>query len=539
MIYGGTGNPALTLPRGGAPMSAPGPADLSSIPLPQLGQLSKQDQNPALKAAAMEEIAKRAATPSLEAQTAMPEPGQTPLGAVATGEVSTPGQLPPVVPASQTNPAMNAIATGATAADAASGMTPSALDQGVPPSTDSSYASAASPPINPAIAAASPAFPAPGPNTIGDLASPVPLSSPQDKWLAAAKGFGAMAASRQPGLLGAIGEGAGSAADALIATRSRDIAADQNQQALDLNKQDAEQKIAVRQQQMQSLLAAVAQLPPELRTQAMADPDAFFGAQFKAMFDKQQIPAAIQEYQAAVADGGFKGSFADYQIMLKQAGRSQTNINMPKSINAGDSKMLELGAQDYLQSQQVLPMFDIAASAAKNTPNTGLGGQLALWYQRGKSALGLPNNANDYEVLQGMQTKLGSLSRLPGSGATSDMEMSLYMQSAPSLFNSQTGNLALASIGKKLAQRRISNYQKLQSYIQTNGSSVGYQPDDSPVLDDGEMKALQSAASGSGGSGGSADPGASPAEGARWDPATRAWWLQDSKSPSGWSKVVK
>jgi hypothetical protein len=104
--------------------------------------------------------------------------------------------------------------------------------------------------------------------------------------------------------------------------------------------------------------------------------------------------------------------------------------------------------------------------------------------------MGLPNNASSGEVLQGMQTRLGTLLRVPGSGATSNMEMSLYMQGVPGLFNTQKGNIALATIGKKLVQKRLENFQRLQAYVQEHGTSVGYQPDETPLLTPEETQML-------------------------------------------------
>lgn len=166
------------------------------------------------------------------------------------------------------------------------------------------------------------------------------------------------------------------------------------------------------------------------------------------------------------------------------------SVNLPKSINAGDVKTMQIGAEATSQAQEVLPMFAIARESAKNFPQSGPLGKGALLYERGKALLGLPNNAQSGEVLQAMQTRLGSMLRIPGSGATSDMEMSLYMQGVPSLLNTQQGNIALADIGEKLMKRRIQNYKALQDYIVQHDSSAGYQPNETPVLTPEETQML-------------------------------------------------
>jgi hypothetical protein len=166
------------------------------------------------------------------------------------------------------------------------------------------------------------------------------------------------------------------------------------------------------------------------------------------------------------------------------------SVNLPKSINAGDVKTMQIGAEATSQAQEVLPLFAIARESAKQFPQSGALGKGALLLERGKALFGLENNAQAGEVLQAMQTRLGSMLRIPGSGATSDMEMSLYMQGVPSLLNTQQGNVALADIGEKLMKRRIKNYQALQDYIVKNDSSAGYQPDETPVLTPEETQLL-------------------------------------------------
>jgi hypothetical protein len=180
----------------------------------------------------------------------------------------------------------------------------------------------------------------------------------------------------------------------------------------------------------------------------------------------------------------------------KRAPGSSVNINMPKSINAGDEEIMKAAGKDALLAQQTLPLFDIAQKAAQNAPNTGAAGEAVLGIERWKGFFNLENDAPAYEVLKAMQSRLGSLQRLPGSGSTSDYEYAAYMQAVPSLLNSQGGNVALARIGKKLTMQRLKNYSALQSYVMKNGSSVGFVPDDQSPLDQTDLAIIDAAASG-------------------------------------------
>lgn len=480
-------------------MEGGGPS-IQDAPLPYLQRIVQMPVNPAVKAAAMQEIARRGA--GTWGDMANAGPVSTPLGNVASGAVSIPGQqtdaAPAVTPATpKVNPALAAIDTGAAAADATADRTPSYLDQGVPSSGANQYGPVV---VNPALAAAQDD---PRLRSIGALLGDIPTEvTDQDKWLAAAKGFGALAASKQPGFLGALGEGTLAATEALQTAQKRananrqfGVEATQRQQPIDIALRAEQTQQADKARQLKAVQDAVQGLPPELQSMALADPAGFFGEQFKSMFAKQQVPQALQEYMAAVQQG-YGGTFLDYQKELRAASRNpvSVSVNLPKPINAGDSKLMELGAQDITQAQQILPLFDIAREAAKNFPQSGpLSGAALLW-ERGKAYLGLPNNADQGEILQSMQSRLGSLQRIPGSGATSDMEMSLYMQAVPGLMNSQAGNLALADIGQKLAQQRIQNYQSLQKYILENGSSVGYVAPNQGALTPSEVQTLKQAA---------------------------------------------
>ncbi len=229
-----------------------------------------------------------------------------------------------------------------------------------------------------------------------------------------------------------------------------------------------------------------------------------FPDQAPDLIRRQYLPEATQpkttddltEYAFYRSQGG-ADDFTSWMRGNKRAGASNSNVtvNAPKSLLAGDNKTMELGAEANAQAQEILPLFGIAREAAKNFDQSGPLGGVALFTQRMKNYMGYPNNAKDGEVLQAMQTRLGTLLRVPGSGATSNFEMALYMQGVPGLLNSQQGNIALANIGEKLIKRRMENYEALQRYVLENGTTVGFQPNDEPVLTPEDTAILQGASS--------------------------------------------
>jgi len=161
-----------------------------------------------------------------------------------------------------------------------------------------------------------------------------------------------------------------------------------------------------------------------------------------------------------------------------------TQIGGPgmKPLQAGDSKALVQGQETYRAAQDLLGFFQVAHEAVKRFPQSGIFGGAALGGERVLNFLGLPNNAPAGEVLKAINAKMSVLNRVPGSGSTSNYEMQAYQQAAPGLLNTQEGNVALVTIGEKLLRRSMHNYEMYRDYVAKNGSSAGFQPEETPAL---------------------------------------------------------
>ena len=85
-----------------------------------------------------------------------------------------------------------------------------------------------------------------------------------------------------------------------------------------------------------------------------------------------------------------------------------------------------------------------------------MGAQLLPIIGQTARALGydLPGTS-EAEVLTALRNQMAGLQRLPGSGATSDRDMALFLQAVPRLGNTREGNLALIDLGERLMRRRI------------------------------------------------------------------------------------
>ena len=107
------------------------------------------------------------------------------------------------------------------------------------------------------------------------------------------------------------------------------------------------------------------------------------------------------------------------------------------------------------EARQIISLFDRAEQAVRRTPE-GQGAQLLPVIGQTARALGIEiAGTAEAEVLRSLTNSMAVLQRAPGSGATTDFEMRLYMQAVPRLGNTRDGNLRLIDIGRRLAQRRI------------------------------------------------------------------------------------
>lgn len=104
-------------------------------------------------------------------------------------------------------------------------------------------------------------------------------------------------------------------------------------------------------QEQQRMEAFVSTLPPEQQALARANPGEFYkeyvGQQFA---EPEKGTSAMQEYQAALQQG-YKGSFVDYQTMMKNAGRTSVEIN-----NGSDFKVPPGFMRDPESPGRVVPI---------------------------------------------------------------------------------------------------------------------------------------------------------------------------------------
>jgi hypothetical protein len=107
---------------------------------------------------------------------------------------------------------------------------------------------------------------------------------------------------------------------------------------------------------------------------------------------------------------------------------------------------------------------------------------------------------------------------MPGSGATTDFEMRLYMQAVPRLGSTREGNLALVRMGRRLAERKIQEAGIWRRHAgdadlmdRLDGLGPVFTPEDRRLLENDATPVAGPQSAGPGGVGVAEPPAAAPA----------------------------
>lgn len=151
----------------------------------------------------------------------------------------------------------------------------------------------------------------------------------------------------------------------------------------------------------------------------------------------------FQNYQNAIRDGSFKGSFIDYQMALKRAGAQQQTVNLPAAEKAFETKAGGLMAESYGEVMKQ----GVASSRAQGTLTRleslldKTGGGLVPALQSFAGQFGIKSKgSSDIEAAQAVINRLVPEQRAPGSGTMSDRDIELFKASLPRLINTPEGN---------------------------------------------------------------------------------------------------
>lgn len=162
----------------------------------------------------------------------------------------------------------------------------------------------------------------------------------------------------------------------------------------------------------------------------------------------------IKEFKQA-QQGGYQGTFHDWQLETKRAGASNVSIDQ-RAEGAFEKKAAELQATMFgtMVEDAVKANADLATISELDTllanqggALTGLSGMLAKYGIGGEGV-------DDLQAAQALINKLVPTQRPPGSGSMSDRDVELFTRSLPSLWNKPGGNQKILRVMRGLAEYR-------------------------------------------------------------------------------------
>lgn len=185
-------------------------------------------------------------------------------------------------------------------------------------------------------------------------------------------------------------------------------------------------------------------------------------AQLQALKNPIEKPTDdMREYEFAKKQG-FPGSFVDFQLAQKKAGATNVNTTVGGNTSEFVKKSDEAAAKrmdEIVQAGQSAPqtlsdmqqLIDLGAQIG-----TGKGAQIMATIGPYAQALGIDiKNMNEIQAYEAITSRLAPQMRAVGSGASSDRDVSMFLQSLPNLRNVQGGNEIIANTMKAVAQNKI------------------------------------------------------------------------------------
>ncbi len=177
----------------------------------------------------------------------------------------------------------------------------------------------------------------------------------------------------------------------------------------------------------------------------------------------ERPPPAPTEFDRLLGAAGIEPGTPEAQALargrLERMGQApQTNVTVAPAEGAlikADTETLKQINEGAQQARTLVNMFTRAEEAVRQVPE-GTGAQLLPIVGQTARALGVDiQGTSEAEVLNSLRNQLAGLQRIPGSGATSNLDMALYLQAVPRLGNTREGNLKLIDMGRRLMERRI------------------------------------------------------------------------------------
>lgn len=194
----------------------------------------------------------------------------------------------------------------------------------------------------------------------------------------------------------------------------------------------------------------------------------------------EKNPTEYKEYLKA-KEGGFQGSFFDYQRALKQAGAQPITVSMGKDFAGQVGEIVRESAGMARAAQQTVQSADKIINAADKAI-TGKGAEVRLTATQLADTLGV--GGKDKEKLEKTRELVQETAKLAitaannkGQGAVSDYERSLYNRAAGGDINLTPTELKLiANRAKEGASYAIQSHQAKINAMKSNPETAALVP---------------------------------------------------------------
>lgn len=152
----------------------------------------------------------------------------------------------------------------------------------------------------------------------------------------------------------------------------------------------------------------------------------------------QELSADQKNYQSAV-EGGYKGSFTDYQTMIARASQPQAESEEMKMRIKGFGEMATDIRKQAAKSGSLQNNLDVMEQINQSGISGALPGAIAKFY---------PAGTKGAEVFEAMVNETAPQLKQEGSGSQSDADLAGFLKSLPSLLNRPGGNEIIIDVLK-------------------------------------------------------------------------------------------
>lgn len=169
------------------------------------------------------------------------------------------------------------------------------------------------------------------------------------------------------------------------------------------------------------------------------------------------------------------------QLAIEYDDQGRPTVSMGGASTGGAARTIQKTETERLKgltegaadARRVGQLFSVIRDVSQTVPE-GVGAQMLPTLGRALAPFGIQlQGASDGELMNSLTTQLAVLQRAPGSGATTDFEMRLYMDAVPRLGSTRAGNLLIADLGERLARRRVEENRIADDLIRRTGSLAG------------------------------------------------------------------